>query len=442
MSGSASGFPPGFTDGIAPLLGDELPDFLAALRGSPRRGLRFSARKAAPVLAGLAEPIDWADNAWHLPEGAALGAHPLHWAGAFYLQEPSAMAAVAALAPQPGERVLDLCAAPGGKACQIADRMHGTGLLLANDPVPARAKVLGRNLERMGITNAVVLCEPPSRLAAATPPESFDRVLVDAPCSGEGMFRKEPAAMAQWHKELPASCARRQSSILDCAVAMLRPGGLLAYSTCTFNRQENEGVVEEFLKRHPAFSLVPFALPGLPSAQGGILRLWPHRMQGEGHFVALMRKAGQAAGITKKPSAGGREERGLDAVNRLLGDWVRGDIRANAQFAGRAVSAPVGYADFSGLNILRLGLHLADLSGRAPRPEHALALAADAAKVVPLDDHTAECYRRGEELPCPAALSGFAAASWLGWNLGWGKAVSGTLKNHYPKGLRRPAADE
>jgi len=441
MSGPETGLPQGFPELIAPLLGGELPDFLAALRESPRRGLRFSARKAAPPLPGLEEPVRWAEGAWYLQEEGSFGAHPLHWAGAFYLQEPSAMASVPALAPLPGERVLDLCAAPGGKAAQIADRMRGCGLLLANDPVPARAKELSRNLERMGVTNAVVLCEPPARLAKALP-GAFDRVLVDAPCSGEGMFRKDPAVMMHWSADLPFACARRQSAILDSAAAMLRPGGTLAYSTCTFNRLENEGAIGGFLSRHPDFCMEPFALPGLPPAQDGLLRLWPHRIRSEGHFVALMRKKGHAPALHSPPPTHHREDKALAQANRALEGWVKGEVRANARFAGRAVAAPGGYEAFLGLNILRLGLHLADLSGKTPKPEHALALWADAVSDVPLDEAMARRYRRGEEVPCPPSLTGFSAASYLGWNLGWGKAVAGTLKNHYPKGLRQQGADD
>lgn len=349
------------------------------------------------------------------------------------------MAAVSALAPLPGERVMDLCAAPGGKAAQIADRMRGSGLLAANDPVPARAKELSRNLERMGVPNAVVLCEPPELLARALP-EAFDRVLADAPCSGEGMFRKEPAVRTQWRADSPPACARRQSAILDCAAVMLRPGGTLAYSTCTFNRLENEGVIEGFLSRHPDVHPEPFSLPGLPPAPDGQLRLWPHRIPGEGHFVALMRKKGPAPGLHVRPPGCHPADKALSSVNQTLGGWVRGEVRANARFAGRAVAAPGGYEAFLGLNMLRLGLHLADLTGKTPRPEHALALWADAVSEVPLEEAAARRYRRGEEVPCPPSLSGFSAASFQGWNLGWGKAVAGTLKNHYPKGLRQQGA--
>ena len=239
---------------------------------------------------GLGTPVPWAKGAYFVEGDARPGLSPLHEGGLFYMQEPSALTAVTALDPQPGERVLDLCAAPGGKSTQIAALMAGRGLLCCNEPIPSRAQILSRNIERMGVRNAVVLSAMPDALAPRFP-AFFDRILVDAPCSGEGMFRRQPEARDEWDADAPRRCADRQMEILAQAAKMLRPGGTMVYSTCTFNDTENEGVLKRFLALHPEFSLVPFALPGLPEAKDGYLHLYPHEMRGEGHFVSRLKKA-------------------------------------------------------------------------------------------------------------------------------------------------------
>ncbi len=237
--------PEGFAASVAPLLGDALPCFLAALDAPFVRGVRV--RRGAPdiVPGGVLAPVPWQDGAFYLANDSLAGAHPLHEAGAYYIQEPSAMTPAAALCASPGERVLDLCAAPGGKSTQLAAMMRGEGVLVCNEPVPSRARVLSRNIERMGVPNAVVTNEYPDKLAERWR-GYFDKVLVDAPCSGEGMFRRHPEARAEWRESQAAGCAARQAAILRSAAQMVRPGGMLAYSTCTFNALENEGVVEGF----------------------------------------------------------------------------------------------------------------------------------------------------------------------------------------------------
>ena len=202
------------------------------------------------------------------------------------------MVSAAVLDAQPDEKILDLCAAPGGKTTQLAFAMRGQGVLISNEPIPNRAKMLAENLERLGVVNAIATNEYPERLAAKWP-NFFDAVLVDAPCSGEGMFRREPASRDEWNPRAPEGCAKRQAGILDCAAEMLRPGGRLIYSTCTFNRTENEGTIAAFLDRRPEFAPEEFSLPGLEASQGGMLRVWPHLARGDGHFVARLRKGGE-----------------------------------------------------------------------------------------------------------------------------------------------------
>ena len=437
-------FPPlKLIEQLKPLLGAQLPDFLHSYEEAPARGIRMRPGRA-PLEEALG-PVPWAENAYYLPLESVAGAQPLHEAGAYYLQEPSAMAAAAALRPQPGDRVLDLCAAPGGKSTQLAAYMQGRGLLVCNEPVPSRAQILSRNLERMGVTNALAVSALPEALSPLWP-DYFDKILVDAPCSGEGMFRRHPETALEWTPAAPAGCAQRQSLILAHAARMLRPGGLLAYSTCTFSLEENEGVIEAFLRQQPWFSLTPFALPGLPESEG-MLRLWPHRVRGEGHFVALLRKspdAPAAGSATKKkpPKAAlpfplpGREETALAAG--FLREHGAGEIAVNGMFAGRLIQAPGDVPPLQGVKVLRLGLQLGEIKGRVFAPDHALALAWPVEPRMSVSEEQARDYQAGQVLPAPPGLRGYCAPALDGLPLGWGKASEGQVKNHYPKGLRKP----
>ena len=291
-------YPAAFLDECREILKDEFPAFLRALALPPRRALRLNPQRngaeqaAAPFLPDGAPRVPWEVLGRYLAADAKPGAGIAHAAGAFYLQDASAMAPVAALDPRPGERVLDLCAAPGGKSGQIAARLNGRGFLLSNEIEFSRARILLGNLERLGVTNAFVTSAPAEALARALP-AFFDRVLVDAPCSGEGMFRRDPEAASQWNPDAPAGCAARQTAILNDAARMVRPGGKLVYSTCTFNRLENEGTVREFLRAHPDFEPDAFELPGVGASRDGCLRLWPHRIEGEGHFLARFTRKGE-----------------------------------------------------------------------------------------------------------------------------------------------------
>jgi NOL1/NOP2/fmu family ribosome biogenesis protein/precorrin-6B methylase 2 len=337
--------------------------------------------------------------------------------------------------PQPGERVLDLCAAPGGKTTQIAGRMGGRGLLVCSEIHPARARILSGNVERMGISNALVLNEHPARLAERFP-GFFDRVLVDAPCSGEGMFRRHPETRAEWTAASPLGCAGRQAHILRHAAMMLRPGGRLAYSTCTFNAAENEGVIEVFLQEHPDFHLVPFSLPGVPAC-GGMLRVWPHLVKGEGHFAALLEKDGDAQ---KKQAdfslpAPGKQE--ISLTKAFLQEHIAEKIVPNAVFAGKICAAPEELPPLKGVRVLRLGLQIGEVKGKIFLPDHALALACPSLRTVPVTEDQARLYQAGQVLPVDEDLRGFYTPTLDGLNLGWGKASDGQLKNHYPKGLRK-----
>ena len=419
------------------------------LRLNPLRALSADWRSVGPD--GLEGPIPWAADAWYLAPDSRAGAHSLHEGGAYYLQEPSAMAAVAALDVRPGQRVLDLCAAPGGKSTQIAGLLAGEGLLVANEPVPARAQVLSRNVERLGVRNAAVLCALPDALQARFP-AFFDRVLVDAPCSGEGMFRRQVEARAEWTPDSPARCAARQLDILRCAARMLRPGGLMVYSTCTFNTVENEGVLERFLSEHADFALDAFALPGLDSAPGGILRLFPQRVRGEGHFVSRLRRAANAPvpapeGRPTRPRRSVEAPPWRDPLTQCLAQTLspQADAKAllrRARAFGEALYAvPDGLPDLSGLRVLRAGLLLGHTAARRVEPDHALAMAlapAEALHTAALTVEEALRYQHGEALPAPqGAPRGYTLMTLAGCPLGFAKCSDGLYKNHYPKGLRR-----
>ena len=438
--------PDAFLNNMQKLLGDEYPAFLCALDDAPALALRLNPGRrnaeaaARPYVDG---PVPWCKEGRYLapPGEDRPGSAISHAAGAFYLQEASAMASAAVLNARPGERVLDLCAAPGGKSTQIAAALDGQGLLVSNDPEPARAQALAGNLERMGAANAVVVCATPDRLADRWP-ERFDAVLVDAPCSGEGMFRRDPAARDEWRPASPEGCARRQAEILDQAARTVRPGGRMVYSTCTFNECENEGSVRGFLARHPDFVPEDFELPGVGSSRAGMLRLFPHRLRGDGHFVARLRREGVGASAKTAPVE--RPDRDiaacLDALDRdvcRLPEHIAkmGFFRQGSLLYARPPMCP----DVNGLRVISPGLCLARLGRNHIEPAHALAMALDpdcARRRFELDEAAARAWLRGEAVPCDGE-KGWTLALYRSMPLGWGKVSDGMLKNHLPKGLRR-----
>lgn len=455
--------PDGYAARMRRLLGEDgFFAYLRALGRPPERALRLNPLRCpdgAPLcpIEGLAEPVPWARGAYFVEGDARPGLSPLHEAGLFYMQEPSAMSAVPALDPQPGERVLDLCAAPGGKSTQIAALLGGRGLLVANEPVPSRAQILSRNVERMGVRNAVVTCAAPERLTERFP-AFFDRVLVDAPCSGEGMFRRQIEAREAWSEAAAHGCAGRQREILTQAARMLAPGGVLVYSTCTFDEEENEGVIRAFLAAHGEFSPEPFALPGLPDAREGTLRLYPHEIRGEGHFVARLRKRQDAPSrapeerTRERAAARGGKARGARADAKkappTLPRELREALAEGVDFSPLRLGEsglwlwPEGIEPqrLEGLRVLRAGLRLASAKGERFEPDHALALAMrpqEAARSAQLTREQALAYQAGETLALGDLPPGHTLLCFCGVPLGWGRQSDGVMKNRYPKGLRR-----
>lgn len=423
------------------------------------------------------------------------------------------MAPVGLLGVAPGERILDLCAAPGGKSTQIGALLDGKGLLISNEIHPARAKILSENIERMGIRNVCVTNETPARLAEHFV-EYFDRILVDAPCSGEGMFRKNDAACGEWSPENVELCGKRQDEILDCAARMLRPGGRMVYSTCTFAPTENEGSVSRFLAVHPDFHIVKvdkrvFGTPNCDGVRGFLpkvlaaegvedtVRLWPHHIKGEGHYVAVLQKENRVLenhGVTseicetisekhmktsvyyeetaadcgkkaaKKEKAAKKDKRTVSGkaqgnygeepdfvqfckeslrlfpenLHLSLGDTGRGEF---LWFGDNLYLAPWNMPSLKGLKVLRPGLHLGTMKKNRFEPSHALALALSPAEAVHVwnlssTDNTIYAYLKGQTFPAEGE-KGWYLICVDGFSIGWGKLAGGIMKNHYPKGLRK-----
>jgi NOL1/NOP2/sun family putative RNA methylase len=490
--------PPLFLENMRRLLGEQADAFQASYLQPPVAGLRANTLKVAPedlrqLLPYRLNPLPWTQSGFQLVEAAELlsaaasappGKHVYHAAGLYYLQEPSAMAVAELLNPQPGDAVLDLCAAPGGKTTHLAALMNNQGILIANETHPKRVWELAENLERWGTRNTLITNESPPRLAERLG-GFFDKILVDAPCSGEGMFRKSENARRDWSPEHTVYCAQRQLAILDPAARMLKPGGLLAYSTCTFNPLENETTLARFLKNHPDFEILPLqASSGFSPAQPGwlppgeslpelahALRIWPHLAPGEGHFMAVLRRNSD---LPERPRPSFRktapkERRNVPATGNqpagsMLKQWLpefqnfcRQTLIAAPPFsqpdAGRLSLAgaylyqpPANAPDLTGLKVIHPGWWLGAFYSGAGQarlrfePSHALALGLrveQAQRCLDLQagDPQVSAYLRGETLAWEGE-AGWVLLAVDGFPLGWGKSGRGQVKNFYPRGLR------
>lgn len=427
--------PEAFLERMKRQLGDEYERYLDSLNRPRAVALRFNPLKGEiPQLPFVGQPVPWEPMGYYYDPDARPGLHVFHEAGVYYLQEASAMAPVALLDPQPGERVCDLCAAPGGKTTQIAGRMMGRGFLLCNEINPKRAKILSRNIERMAVSNALVTNEHPATLAQRFA-GFFDRVLVDAPCSGEGMFRKEEAAVTDWSQETVEMCARRQAEILSSAAALIRPGGHLVYSTCTFSPEEDEQAVARFLENHPEFVPETVDAPWFEAGENGSFRLWPHKLLGEGHFAAVLRKMEGSEESTVIP-AGEKLPKTWQPFAASLG--IRLPDGKAATFGDTLYWAPPDMPDIRKLKVLRPGLELGTVKKDRFEPAHALALwlkACENQQDYPADSGEISAYLRGDVVP--STQKGWCLVSAGGYSIGWGKGDGRVLKNHYPKGLRR-----
>ena len=457
-----NGLPAEFEKRMREMLGEEYEDYEKSFAEARRYGLRINRLKAGTeegraCLPFPTEPIPWTENGFSYQWEAAPARLPFYAAGLYYLQEPSAMTPAALFPVEPGDRVLDLCAAPGGKATELGAKLKREGVLVANDISNSRAKALLHNLELFGIPNLFVTNETPDNLAFRFP-GFFDKILVDAPCSGEGMFRKDPAAVKAWYPGKPGECAVLQKEILKSAAEMLAPGGLLLYSTCTFAPEENEGTISWLLEEYPELKLT--ALPhyegfseGNPRWGSGeeslalCVRLWPHRMEGEGHFLALLKKEGQKVRVQEKKKRRKLEPEVKRYIEEFLGegswrpDWERVELRGE-----RVYQVPDLPENLKGIRFLRNGLFLGEMKKKRFEPSQALALClkpgeTESELCLKNGDLRLEQYLRGESISVKAGETrrdrGWQLVCVENFSLGWGKLVNGVLKNKYMASWRR-----
>ena len=500
--------PAAFADSMRALLGDEeYTSYIRSFGEDWKPGLRANGLKIRPeqlkaMLPWQLEPVPWVETGFYYDaDQARPSRHPAYYAGLYYLQEPSAMTPGELLPVKPGDRVLDLCAAPGGKSTQLGARLLGEGLLVSNDISNSRARALLKNLELAGIPNICVTSESPERLSQVFP-LFFDKILVDAPCSGEGMFRRDGEMVKDWALKGPAYYAPLQREILAAAVTMLRPGGTILYSTCTFSREEDEGTVEYVLSRFPDLELKPLDTGLVPGACGGIgldgcMRLFPHRIKGEGHFLALLRKksggesgtagdggpaecsAGKVAGDNvrtgtedlrgrRREKAEARETaKGRGAVRNFPGQAKKGRNTPAAADTGELEAfleqlslpvprerlsvrpegvylLPAGMEQPPSLRFLRTGLLLGELKKGRFEPSQALAMVLKKEQYpvtvdFPMEDERAVRYLKGETIALAEGegpVKGWCLVCAGGYPLGWAKGAGPVLKNKYYPGWR------
>ncbi|TYA14818.1 rRNA cytosine-C5-methyltransferase [Paenibacillus faecis] len=511
--------PVAFLQRMEAFLGDQYDDFLVSYDNPRYAGIRVNTlkigvREFREISPFELRPIPWCDSGFYVDESLRPGKHPYYHAGLYYIQEPSAMAPAEVLDIRPGDRVLDLCAAPGGKSTQIAAKLNGQGILVTNDISAERTKALAKNMELYGVRNAIVLNETPERIARAFP-GYFNKILIDAPCSGEGMFRKDEDMARQWERHSIAKCTVMQRDILRTAASLLAPGGRIVYSTCTFAPEENEAQIAAFLEQNPAFELISLpegrgfspgrpdwlamlaekaqALPEEASVSPSALegpeadatsrcgRLWPHLIEGEGHFLAVLQHKGETRPVSEEPaglSAEGRslgnspvsrQRRGRNEPVRHPGKKAPNEReladswRAFASehlaaipdgealwFGGHVYISPVAKERLDGLKTVRPGWYVGTVKNGRFQPGHPLAAALkadEALRVLDLSlaDGEAIRYLKGETLeiaesrirrPAKIGAKGFVLVTVDGFSLGFGKWLDGLLKNEYPAGWR------
>lgn len=467
--------PQPFLDSMKEILGEDYEAFLAGFDGQRQYGLRVNTLKMnleefERIAPFHLKKVPWISNGYFYEAEDVPAKHPFYSAGLYYLQEPSAMTPASRLKVQPGERVLDLCAAPGGKATELGAALQGEGLLVANDINTARARALLRNLELFGISNSFVTNEPPHVLAERFP-EFFHKIMVDAPCSGEGMFRKNPAVVDSWQEKGPEYFSKLQREIIVQAADMLLPGGMMFYSTCTFSPLENEKTITHLLKERSDMEVIPMEdyegfAEGLTSYRGEVFdescrlcrRIWPHKMSGEGHFMALLHKKNgvqqQVQQTVSQSSIWWEKCKGLNKEQKAAAedffshvniayDEKRIDVRGDNLYY-----LPAPKYDGRGLHFLRNGLFMGEFKKKRFEPSQPFALALHAQDFdqvldFPADDERLSRYLRGETLDVSDLLAGEKKRK--GWQLvmvaghplGFGKLVNNNLKNKYPAGWRK-----
>lgn len=467
--------PQSFLDSMKEILGEDYEAFLAGFDGQRQYGLRVNTLKMnleefERIAPFHLKKVPWISNGYFYEAEDAPAKHPFYSAGLYYLQEPSAMTPASRLKVQPGERVLDLCAAPGGKATELGAALQGEGLLMANDINTARARALLRNLELFGISNSFVTNEPPHVLAERFP-EFFHKIMVDAPCSGEGMFRKNPAVVDSWQEKGPEYFSKLQREIIVQAADMLLPGGMMFYSTCTFSPLENEKTITHLLKERPDMEVIPMEdyegfAEGLTSYRGEVFdescklcrRIWPHKMSGEGHFMALLHKKNgiqqQVQQTVSQSSIWWEKCKDLNKEQKAAAEDFFSHV--NIAYDGKRIDVrgdnlyylPAPKYDGRGLHFLRNGLFMGEFKKKRFEPSQPFALALHAQDFDQVldfsaDDERLSRYLRGETLDVSDLIAGEKKRK--GWQLvmvaghplGFGKLVNNNLKNKYPAGWRK-----
>ncbi|AOT72344.1 RsmF rRNA methyltransferase first C-terminal domain-containing protein [Geosporobacter ferrireducens] len=448
--------PEQFLNKMKEFLQDEYEAFLASYEQPRVQGLRINTLKISvedflKISPFTLEPVPWCKEGFYYREEDRPGKHPYYHAGLYYIQEPSAMIPVEILGAQSGERILDVCAAPGGKTVQLANEMKGTGLLVSNEINLNRVKALIRNIELFGIHNAIVTNVSAEKLVNYFE-GFFDRILVDAPCSGEGMFRKDEAMVKSWEKQGPDYYISIQAEILSYMSRMLKSGGQAVYSTCTFSREENEAVIEDFLERHKAFQLKPIEhfknafgitapVANHSDIQINTMRLWPHKISGEGHFAACLEKNR----LEKEFIARAENNQGISAPREFI-EFMEKNLVISFEgpyeiHGDQLYQVPKGVPSLRGLKVLRSGLLLGTLKKNRFEPSQAMAMALkkqDAQRTVDFSSRSQEVikYLKGETLHIDGE-KGWTLVCVDGFPLGWAKQTENLLKNEYPAAWRR-----
>ena len=454
--------PVAFVDKMKHLLGDEFDDYIKCYDEGRWYGLRVNTKKISveefkEICPFEIKPIPWIENGFYYDGDKVQAAkHPYYFAGLYYLQEPSAMTPANKLPVEPGDKVLDVWAAPGGKATELGAKLQGEGVLIANDISNSRAKGLLKNIEVFGIGNVLVLSEEPGKIEDYFP-EFFDKILIDAPCSGEGMFRKDKKMVKAWEEHGPEFFAKIQRSIVTQAARMLKPGGMILYSTCTFDPEENEGTIEYLLKEYPEFvikDMIPYEgfAPGKPEvteskdeAFAKTVRIWPHKLQGEGHYLALLQKGEPVDKVKEVPNKA-RAKKVPEEILEFFKDvdWEMDWSRLET-YSEKVYYMPEGIPNVKGIRFLRTGLYLGDLKKNRFEPSQSLAMCLKKEEYkhtvnLPVEDERVIKYLKGETIDVDDLVSGKAKGWQLvlvdGYPLGWGKLANGTLKNKYLPGWR------
>ncbi len=454
-----------FEEKMKHLLGEEYEDYLKCYEEPRHYGLRVNINKISvedflKIAPWPLRPVPWISNGFYYDGDQIQPAkHPYYFAGLYYLQEPSAMTPADRLLIEPGDRVLDVCAAPGGKATELGAKLQGKGVLMANDISNSRAKGLLKNIELFGIGNMLVLSEEPGKLTEYFP-EYFDKILIDAPCSGEGMFRKDKKMVKAWEEHGPEFFSKIQRSIITQAASMLRPGGMMLYSTCTFDPSENEQTIEYLLEEYPEFEICEMAgyegfAPGMPEVTDSknpnlakTVRIFPHRMEGEGHYLALLKKGeGSPIALKEKDSKkGGKLPEELEELEEFFRNvsWKPEASRLDIH-GERVYYMPKGLPKLNGVRFLRTGLLLGELKKKRFEPSQAFAMSLkkeEYANILDLSvqDERVIKYLKGETLDVEDLVSRKEKGWYLvcvdGYPLGFGKLANQTLKNKYLPGWR------